>query len=228
MEIPQESVARLQATADLYYSIMGEIKLRIGAIENASMGKTGLPGQFAREFCFLQLRMICELLALGCLVAHNDIQESTPLRDKWHAGEILNRLERLHADFYPRPIRLVPSATSNTGNWEPVDHALMTKSELLRLYGECGKEVHKGELNKLLSARAKPPATDFIDIKQVLDKIVRLLASHLMITVNEKFALYCVLWNKDDGGNHQVTISVSFPEGETLPGHEPSESSRGP
>jgi hypothetical protein len=65
---------RQQESMNLYGGIMEEVKIRLNCIAMAAAGATGLPHPLARELCFLQLRMICELIALGCLVAHGDIE----------------------------------------------------------------------------------------------------------------------------------------------------------
>ncbi len=59
---------------NLYANLMSEVKVRMASIETICNNQNGLPGPLVREFCFLQLRMICELIALGCLTAHGDIK----------------------------------------------------------------------------------------------------------------------------------------------------------
>ena len=56
------------------------------------------------ELCFLQLRMLCELIALGCLTAHGDL-ETGKLKKAYEADEIIGRLQRLHPHFYPHAAR---------------------------------------------------------------------------------------------------------------------------
>src|SRR5271166_6514377 len=46
---------------NLYKSIMEEIKVRALSINTATNSPNGLPPALIREFCFLQLRMMCEL-----------------------------------------------------------------------------------------------------------------------------------------------------------------------
>ncbi|MEO8683978.1 MAG: hypothetical protein ABI414_03965, partial [Devosia sp.] len=56
------------AASVLYANIMAEVKYRTDAIDAGTGGKLPLSAPLIREFCYLQLRMICELIALGCLV----------------------------------------------------------------------------------------------------------------------------------------------------------------
>src|SRR5256885_15775731 len=56
--------------ARVYTSIMEEAKFRALSINTLTRSRIGLPVLLLGEFCFLELRMLCELIALGCLVAH--------------------------------------------------------------------------------------------------------------------------------------------------------------
>jgi len=49
----------------LYAEIMEEAKIRLGWIDDALNGLNGFHGQLIREVCYLQFRLICELVALG-------------------------------------------------------------------------------------------------------------------------------------------------------------------
>jgi hypothetical protein len=53
--------------AKVYTSIMEEAKFRALSINTLTRSQIALPVSLLREFCFLQLRMLCELIALGCL-----------------------------------------------------------------------------------------------------------------------------------------------------------------
>jgi hypothetical protein len=194
-----------QARVDLYGGLLGEIKVRMGAIEHIAMGKSGLPGGIAREACFLQLRMLCELTALGCLVAHGDIKEAKAIWSEWSAGTIIKKLERLHPTFYPRPITVIPQPDPEPNRIENIQNGSLTKDELIQLNGICGDALHRGTIQKLLAP--SEPSTDFVDIKGWLDKIALLLAVHAIVTVDSEYALFAVLWNTQDGGRHAVNLS---------------------
>ena len=82
--------------ATLYADLMEEAKARIAAIDTAINKTTALlPPTFIQEFCFLQLRMLCELIALGCLVAHGDIAETSKLKAEWSADDIIKALKKI-------------------------------------------------------------------------------------------------------------------------------------
>jgi hypothetical protein len=59
--------------ANLYADLLEEAKVRIFSIDAVIGGGAGIPDPLAREYAYLQLRMLCEVIALGCLVAHGDL-----------------------------------------------------------------------------------------------------------------------------------------------------------
>src|SRR5438477_5038488 len=90
-----------QHTLQLYADLMEEVKHRNRSVTETLRNKSGHPGPIVREFCYLQLRMLCELIALSCLVAHGDIQLPRQLRKAYAADDMLKQLEALHPNYYP-------------------------------------------------------------------------------------------------------------------------------
>jgi len=204
--MPSEEQMRLFG---LYGAIMEEAKVRLSSLGSAMAGAVGIPKALAREFCFLQLRMLCELIALGCLAAHGDIQGTTGLRKKYAADDIIKRLECLHPDFYPSPVRLDGGA-SKTRFATPIESGFLTKDELLSLYRRCGAALHRGTLRKLLSEQV-PSRADFRDIVVWENLIVVLLTVHF-IQLHDGERMFCMLRNVDDGNHVQVTVlSLNLP-----------------
>ena len=137
---------------DLYASLMEEAKARLDSITYTLNGDTGLPEIFADEFCTLQLRMLCEVIALGCLVAHGDIQETHTRRlsQVYAADKICERLEALHPDFYPRPVRQVEPDPPRNFGIEDITTGYLTKPELIELVTKkCGPGLHRGTTKDL-------------------------------------------------------------------------------
>src|SRR5712664_2962101 len=87
--------------ASLYADLLEEAKGRIFSIDAAIGGRAGIQGPLAREYAYLQLRMLCEVIALGCLVAHGDLSaaQATKLQKEYAADKIIKRLDGLHANF---------------------------------------------------------------------------------------------------------------------------------
>jgi hypothetical protein len=65
--------SNLEEIGPLYANLMEEIKRRVDVMRSVFDGTNPLPAMAAFEFCYLQLRKICEVFALACLAAHGDI-----------------------------------------------------------------------------------------------------------------------------------------------------------
>lgn len=145
--------SKLQVAAlNDYAGILGEINLRVGAINHCTVGHSGLSPPFVKDFCYIQIRMICELVALGCLLAHGDIKQTSAnnIQRTWSAAKIMSTLEYLHPHFYPRPV--MQTKTTDGFHLQRKSSPL-PKSEFLKLYHKCGELLHRGSLQKLLKAQ---------------------------------------------------------------------------
>lgn len=196
----------------LYADVMAEIKVRMTSIVTAAHSKTGLPSPLVREFCFLQLRMVCELIALGCLAAHGDIKaaQSGKLMKEYSAERIFAQLENLHPDFYPHPVR---STLEGPGrhHLQPITEGFLTKADLLRLYTKCGSIFHRGNVKKLLSDRM-PTQFNFPEITGWTEKILVLLRVHRVALLGNMAAFICTLHNSERGGRVEVAIAEAIEE----------------
>jgi hypothetical protein len=205
-----------QNAMNLYAGMMEEVKMRINSIEYATSGLLNFHPVIIREFSYLQLRMICELVALGCLVAHGDIPatKSKTLSKAWQADEILNALERLHPDFYPHPVKQIRHPTHH--ELQAIESGFLTRKELLILNGKCGDVIHRGNLRKLLagpiSAQKGHP-----DVRDWLNKIKALLDSHRIALIGGQSHFVCVLSAQLAGGAVQVAFAeAALPPSELL------------
>jgi len=199
--------------ARVYTSIMEEAKFRALSINTLTGSQITLPMSLLREFCFLELRMLCELIALGCLVAHGDIEEtkSHALHKNYHAGDIVKGLEKLHTNFYPVPRK--PIFNPGHIHLEDYDHEYLTKEELLMLYGKSGDVLHRGSLQRLLNPKHQPPP-DFQDIQHWGQKILNLLSFHTISRVGGNFHFVTALEAPQVGGNVLVSLA-ELPAGQT-------------
>lgn len=204
----------------LYANLMDEVKVRIHCIDRAVNGQTGFPGPIVREFCYGQLRLLCELIALSCLVAHGDIPAtySKRLGKEWSAETIFEQLEKLRPHFYPIPVRQRSRGLFGTvqqHNIEGINPMPLPKEALLELYGKCHQQLHRGNVRKLLnSATPIDVSTNFPEIISWAQRINDQLDFHL-IAISEEKLIFCVLRNIDD--NHKVQVGAlerrSFPTG---------------
>jgi hypothetical protein len=205
-----------EALRELYAGLLTEMRgRRLVLSQILECQRAGVPNRLADfaalELCYLQLRMLCELVALGCLAAHGDIPDARTSRllNEYKADVILNALEKLHHEFYPIPFRQVPPPPGTDINAiEDINDNYLTKPDLLKLYYECGNHLHRGSTSRI------SPLTsfDFQRINGWHDKMLTLLKSHRIRLIDQDFELWCLL-NHDNTGRAQVNLmeGVSAP-----------------
>jgi hypothetical protein len=198
-----KTIADREAIGRSYCEVMEEIKRRSSVVETAINRRTGLPGDIAGELCYLQLRMVCELIAVGCLIAHGDIEatQTKKLRKAYEPDVIIKTLERLHPEFYPQPSKQI---NDDKGNFayrvEPITSGFLTKTELIKLWAECGSFLHRGGLKALQSPT--PKLFDFNQINAWYAKIVTLLGHHQIQLIDPKLQMWVLMQARQDGRVH--------------------------
>jgi hypothetical protein len=177
-QLPKE----LEKSCRVYARLMEEIKRRQSVIAQVLNGTMTMPQMAAFEFCYLQLRKICEVFALGCLAAHGDIPEvRSKLQTTYNADQIMKHLARIHSRFYPVPSKqTVDHITQKPIAVTPITAGFLTKDELQSLYGQCGNYLHRGSIRQLLGKWE--PTLDFEKISVWNSKIVTLLNHHQIQT----------------------------------------------
>jgi hypothetical protein len=184
---------RDQVVVELYSDLMGEVRLRIDAINRGLAGTLGLKGPLVREFCFLQFRMICELIALASLTAHGDIAtvRRPKLQKEWSAEKIIEALSGMHPDFYPEPVRETPGRPPVRTEFVPIEEEFLTKADLISLIGKCGNILHRGSIKKLLSNNT-PVQTNFPEIQSIAQKIANLVSVHRVSLITPGRLYVCI------------------------------------
>ena len=192
---------------ELYVRLMEELKRRRNVIADILASKFTLPQGIAVELCHLQLRMICELIALGCLAAHGDIPatRSGRMQKAYAPNTILVELEKLHPEFYPVPGRQVRSPTGKVVRVDTVESGYLTKDDLLSLWAKCGDKLHRGSLKNV----NRPFVVDFKEIQTWDQKIVTLLGHHQIQLQNPKHMLWVIMQAGVDGRVHATLMEKS-------------------
>ncbi len=187
-----------------YCKLMEELKLRhaivLDVVENAKNGRFVLSPAILGELCFLQLRMICELIALGCLIIHGDIPaaRTNKMTKAYQADWIISRLEQLHPSFYPQPCEQSLDKQGNVIELKPVTEPYLTKTDLLKLHASCGLKLHRGSLKTVMDARS----FDLAQVASWLAKIATLLNQHQIPSIDDNHVVVIIMRGKDDGKIH--------------------------
>ena len=166
-----------------YLNILAEIKHRLDAVDHVLNGQIPIAAKVAEELCILQFRFVCELIAIGCLVLHNDLalSKSGVLAKAWNAGQIFKRLGTLHPDFYPHPLK---PDTGNKFRWETFEGNYMTKDSIIEIYDkEFGAALHRGTVRKIFK---DDPPLDFPKIQKHRIKLTNLLNRHTIISADRQ------------------------------------------
>ena len=180
----------------LYCHFMRLIKFRLDTVNRLLSGEATniLPGVLLAEFCTLQQRMVCELIALACLSLHRDVPKArnADLAKLWQADAIIGALDKLHPKFYPRPYK--PQGISRV----PVESGYLTKLELKQLWRLCGERLHQGTVTKPIALQ---PAIDITkDLIDAHNKITLLLNTHWIQMVEPDWIVTVNMASKDHGG----------------------------
>jgi hypothetical protein len=180
----------------LYLALMEETKSRLDVINQTYHNEAGFPPQMVREICYLEFRFLCEIIGLGCLVIHEGIKKTKPLRAAYDPSKILGLIETFKPSFYPQ--RIETNVVDGRHELRArLDLPHLSKSELVKLWAISGNYLHRGNLVNLgkgedivrsLKPIASAPSA-FPDIFRWSEKIAGLLNLHWLTLADNKRGL---------------------------------------
>lgn len=164
-----------------YQLLMNEVKYRFKLILQLLKHDAPYPDDIIKEFCFLQIRMVCELVGLGCLLAHAGIKgaQTSQLRKAWSPERIISELEKLHPNFFPEAFTLKKTPDGGISIAIENKPGYLTKDELITLHGLCGQVLHRGSIERL-RARAPAPRSGRKETVEWTQKLLNLLDRHVI------------------------------------------------
>jgi len=192
---------------------MTELKFRLKAVDAALAGNMGLPSALVREFCYLQLRMSCELMALSCVIAHDSLTEAAArkLLKEYHAGKIMAVLAGLHPDFFPKHINIAFNVSPHHHELVDVEQEGMTRERLGVLYARCGAALHRGSASAFMKGRQFQIEKEYADIRLELAMFRRLLAGCALRSVDHSYTLICaVSWTNDEPAQIRYAVAKTY------------------
>lgn len=186
--------------AAMYAAFMEEIKQRSEAITASAFAirnrTAGEPAYMRAEFAFLQLRYICELVALSSLAAHHSIGLGSRLLKVWNAAEAFALLEQINPHCFPSSIRNIPDS-KGVHNFHVVQGpATLTRSDLAKIYAGCGAILHRGVIKDAVSRKAREYNLD--SLNRWHRDIMELLKQH-MILIRDPDRTLLVNFESDNG-----------------------------
>lgn len=163
---------------------MRQLKRRIGginaALDRAALDKSGLYAALELEFCYLQIRLSIELIALSTLIAHNEIEafRTKDFMKAWHADDLLKRLAALNPEAFPTPVRLSPPGPDGIADMF-ITQLSGQQQKIVSIYGQCGDRLHTGSLRSVLKTRGRK--YDANEVRDWCQFIVELLNAHVVM-----------------------------------------------
>ena len=183
----------------LYANFMGEIKIRADAIERLLAclrpGFTGTPGTFVEaESAILQVRFVCELIALSALAAHNHMGLTKDMRKAYKAGEVFQLLSTLNKHSFPRAVKI--AHPGGKLHFElPTGH--LTAKGLADIYGKCGDVLHRGRLKHLIDGTIKN--YNLSDVVRWTSSIKQLLNQHIIMLPDSGYVFIATMVSSPEG-----------------------------
>ncbi len=190
----------------IYADLMDEARIRIHAIRDIINFRHFWVPRLLQEYVYLQLRILCEIIALGCLVAHGDIKNRSTLK-RWDIPAIMREMEKLNPDFYPRAIRMtfIPGGV----HLDDYNAPTLSKEELIKLWEKSGAKVHRGSARDLFASRGTPIHVDLDPVIESCQKILNLLEQHFISSADKKAHLLVALSHAESGGHSSVWLAGS-------------------
>lgn len=193
-----------------YLALMEEAKSRFFVINSTYQNEKKYPPALVSEICYLQFRLLCEIIALGCLLVHGDIPHPKTLQKAYNPTKIMKHLEKLNPHFYPQPIKHTFENKKHELSAIP-NTPYLSKEDLVKLWNKSGDLLHRAPLTKL----GKPPKTDiqkFSDIFEWSGKLTGLLNSHWITLVENQRGMVVSLLSNETNKASASVFDFSTPE----------------
>jgi hypothetical protein len=194
-----------QEKLNRYRALMEEARFRIDVLNVTAQNQANFELRFVREQCYLQFRFLCEIIAIGCLIAHGGITKR--LLDAYRPDEILNQMQELNPHFYPQPIRT--TQVGNRTNFQGISHINhLSRNDLAKLWGKAGDVLHISPLRKAMKLQpANVSSLD--DVFEWGKKLSGLLNEHLIVlNKGEYLARALVVYMSDARNNGRPSVML--------------------
>lgn len=204
-----------------YVGVMTEVKRRLGILQWAlTSPELAVEEQYRIELGALELRMTIELIAVGLLYAHGDIEATRTgqIIGNYRPGDVFEKLEMLHSDFYPHPVDI--HRRDDGIFFEPLAQRFPNARELHKMWGMAGDQLHINGLRGYENRDRRPVDIAYLD--QALKSLDALLGIHSIHPVSSKTA-YVIQLNTPPEG--RVSAYVIKPRAAEDKGSGPERSS---
>ena len=131
------------------------------------------------DFCWFQMRKICEYLTVGIVLAHHCDTGAIADLGKWRPKDLLAQASKL--SNHPTPVQISPffgSGPEGEKQIEPLARPI--RPDLISsVYGRCSELLHVGSLERILAG--KLPSYDVSQMEAWLIGFRKLLSDHVVL-----------------------------------------------
>jgi hypothetical protein len=197
----------------IYITFMEEVKVQHNALADtleSIVDEAEGQQMLEAEFAYLQVRRICELLALAVIAAHNRLPEarSRSFLHEYNASLVFKRLADLNPLGFSRPF--VGERTEDGRiHLTPIAEPAFNSKRLSEVYNRCGDMLHVGKLAMLIHGPYK--VYDIAELRQWCFGLAELLSQHVIYLPSFDEVLIATL-KPDIGEGVQVTFGNMRPE----------------
>lgn len=188
--------------ARAYLGVLFEIAARLRFLQSLK-GSTS-PYGISREICYLQLRHICELVAIGCIVIQGDYISHKTLKGEYNPQAIFKSMDKLYEGSFPQPYLMTTAA--HGGHIYQFNHTpnAMTRQEMEILWGKTGNYLHRLKIEHFFRPEQQTDSNIWAEIDPYIDKLKTLLSRHGVPMHKPKIMVLGEL--HIDGGNPTITF----------------------
>jgi hypothetical protein len=193
-----------------YAGYMEDLRARTALVLSLASGQHPLPREeFRTELACLQLRKSLELLAFASLTAHRDAYAAvySDFSKHWRAKTLLDKLEKLHPEFYPKPLSRATTTPDGIKHFDEIRDGFLTKEDFVFLYGKTSEVIHTR--NPFTTA---PPVVDFErGLDEWVHRIQVLLSTHYIRLLGVPDLWLVVMKSEEDERVHVYRSSPHVP-----------------
>lgn len=197
----------------LYSNVMTEVRARlldcrkrIAILRKLEPDEVQDDHYFEYELCCLHLRMICEGIAIGALIAHHHLKIDSKVLDEWHAANALTLLETINDRCFPRAMRIKAGPVYRIEIL--LDH--LKFDEMKRIYGQLGGILHRGKIKKVIANPRR--RYDMGKLVEWHNALAKLLQKHVVVIRETNQFFVADLFGGKSGGV-VVTLMTGLPCG---------------
>jgi hypothetical protein len=197
-------LSKLDEARRLYADLMDEARWRLHALNRAIAERDQWAPKLLNEFCYLQFRMLCEQIAVACLVAHGDVTRKG-IQKKYEPHIIMAELEKINPDFFPKGKRI--RVDGEGVHLDDYDVPQLTKKELFKLWSLAGNELHQKNAKGRFANLGRPIVVNVDPLIAYTNKLVALLDQHVISSADKRTHLVVALSHEQ--ANFECLVSVA-------------------